>query len=353
MGVQPPVAAHDDREKMQPLPFRRRDQAIACRAGITGFDTGRARVQVAVSAVYRLRADEGVRVVVFALFMHVGRGDGHVGDVAHDHEIVVRDRLLRDQEHLVGRCLVVVGKAVRVLKMGDLASELRGALVHLVHEAVDAAADQRGDHVAGVAGGLDHRAVEQVAEGHLLPGLDLGAAALFIQTGAAVRPGGNHLVQAVLSPVDRLHRQQHRHDLGQTGGRHDGILVLGIDDPACVEVGEDDVLAVQLRRGGCIRRRRRRAYEQRSKQNQGQKEVFFHFTLPFPFGMWYSNDNRPLEKSGGQSENRYRFLSDRTCSARSSQGESLAPLPRNCSSLQSGAPNQSLPCAPREAVCPS
>ena len=156
MRVQPAVTAHYDCQEVQSLALRGRDQAVASCPGVARLDAGCTGVEIAVSAVNRLAADQGVGVVVLALGMDVCRRDVDVGDVAHHHEIVVFDGLLGDERHFVRGSLVVVGQSVRIVKVRDLAADLPCPVVHHRNEVVDAPADEGGQHIARVTGRLDH-----------------------------------------------------------------------------------------------------------------------------------------------------------------------------------------------------
>ena len=251
MGVQPSVAAHHNCEEMQSFPLRRRDQAVAGSTGITRFDTGRTGVEVAVTAVYRLAADQCIGVVVLALLVDIGGGDGNISDVADDHEVVMGDGLLRNEEHLIGCSLVVVGEAVGIVKVCDLAAKFFCAVVHHGDKVVDASTDQRCEHVAGVAGRLNHGAIQKITERKLFAGNDLRTAALFVQTGTAVLSCCDGFIQAVFPPFHGFHCQQYRHDLCQTCWCYNCVLVLLVDYSAGVQIGKDNIFPVELR---CRRR---------------------------------------------------------------------------------------------------
>ena len=282
-GVVVAVAAHDDDQRAHVAALRRGDQAVARGAGVAGLDAGGALEQIAlVHVIVRVLADEGVGVVDhLAVVDELGFGlilDG----VGHLHEQRVLHGLGRHQVEVVGRAVVILGgQAVGVDKVGVDAAELYGPLVHPVHKGADRAGQIAADHVAGLVGGADHRAVEELAQAQLHARDDAGAAAVLPEALAAVALGGDGVAQAHVAPVDGLQRQQHGHHLGQAGR---GAALLGVHrvkEAAGVHIDHQRRLRVQLRRAEGRGRRSGSREQKRQAKHHGEKSEFFHFALPF------------------------------------------------------------------------
>ena len=190
-------------------------------------------------------------------------------------------RLLQEAAQLAGRGDVVVRQAVRVGKLRVFQAQLRSALVHALHEAADAAGEPACEHVAGVVGGGQHRAVEEVLIAHLLAGDDTDVAAGAVHPVLAVHPGGDDILHGDLAVFHGLDGQQPCHDLGQARG---GALLVGVvlgHDLAGVQIHQDPGPRGHFRglegpggrRGGC---------QQQAQQDEERKNSdFFHFCLPF------------------------------------------------------------------------
>lgn len=126
------------------------------------------------------------------------------------------------------------------------AAEGLRALVHALHEGRDAAADILRDDVARLVGRGDHGAVEKVLERHGLADLDVGIARALDHVGIAVVIGGDGVIQMHVAALDRLDREQERHDLRQARGVGFGVDVAGVVILAAVLVGEQDAVGLQL-----------------------------------------------------------------------------------------------------------
>ena len=121
-------------------------------------------------------------------------------------------------------------QAGAVDEVGVLHAQLTGAVVHLLHEQLRHPRHMlRQRHRRVVAGGYAHR-LQQIVHRHLLT--------LRQKHLTATHPGGvstdrHHVVLRDAAAVDGLHGQQHRHDLGDAGGRQRVMLVLGVKDLPC------------------------------------------------------------------------------------------------------------------------
>ena len=157
------------------------------------------------------------------------------------------ERFFRDAVEVVRRgVMVVVRQAVGVGKVRARAAEGLRALVHALHERRDAAADILRDDVARLVGRGDHGAVEKVLKRHGLADLDVGIARALDHVGIAVVIGGDGVAQVHVAALDRLDREQERHDLRQARGVGFGVDVAGIVILAAVLVGEQDAVGLQL-----------------------------------------------------------------------------------------------------------
>ena len=122
--------------------------------------------------------------------------------------------------------MVAVRQAVGVIEVGARAAELGGALVHQGDEGVERAGYVDGYYVARLVGRAEHGAVHEVAQGHLLAGLNVGGAARVVHALYGLHTGRDCVVERGLTALYGLHGQQHRHDLGQRGGV---ALLVGIE----------------------------------------------------------------------------------------------------------------------------
>ena len=170
---------------------------------------------------------------------------------------------------------------MRVHVVGVLAAELLGLPVHHVDKAGDAARNIAADDVAGLVGGVEHHAVEQIAHGDLHARHDTRGAGVLLHPLEAVVLRDDHVIQAHAAGVDRLQRQQHRHDLGEAGGGALGVHVVAVEYPARVQIHQHGGLGVE---GGRLQRHGTgggKAHQQAGEKDAGKKSVFFHFVLPF------------------------------------------------------------------------
>ena len=242
---------------------------------------GHARVIPAVG-------DERVGVPYLARLAHV-RGLGLVIlRVAYREEIRVLHSLLGDIIEVArGGVMPVVGKPVRVEKMRVRAAQLRRALVHAVNESGNAAGDIGGEDVARLVCRVDDRAVDKIAVGHHLAGLDVGVAGVLRHAVPCVRPGGDDVVHAALPALHRLYGEKPGHYLRQARGRALLVGVLLIEHLVGVHVRQIHRLRAELRVVNGVSRRRERAQRKAYYKNQRENFNFFHFALPFFLGVWY------------------------------------------------------------------
>ena len=129
-----------------------------------------------------------------------------------------------------GGVVVGVVQAVGVHKVGVLHPQLLGPLVHQVHEGGDVPGHGHGQDVGGLVGGDHQQAVEQVMDGDLLPGHDVGGGGVVGDVRKGLGGGGDHGVHGQLPPADGLQGQQGGHDLGDAGGVSDLVCVLLVED---------------------------------------------------------------------------------------------------------------------------
>ena len=180
IAVQLAQAAHGDGHHVDAVPLGGGDQAVAGGVGVAGFDAGRPFIQIAAGlGIVGIGADEGVGVVHnravvdgrIIRLVALGIGNLHEQGVLHgggSHQIKV-----------VGGAVVVLRRqAVGIHEMGVDTAQLRRLLVHLIHKGTDAAGNIGGQHVAGLVGGMDHGAVQQVLHRDLGAGGDAGIAAV-------------------------------------------------------------------------------------------------------------------------------------------------------------------------------
>ena len=153
------------------------------------------------------------------------------------------------------------GQAAGVDEVRVVHAQLRGAGVHPLHKSVLAAREVLAERDGGVVAGDDAHGLDEVADAHLLPFFEPDLAAAH---GRGVGGAGHEVVVGERSGVDRLHRQQQRHDLGDAGGLAGRVLVLGIEHRAGLLFHEDGGRRADLQ---CAHRNA----EQRSEDQQGKK----------------------------------------------------------------------------------
>ena len=127
---------------------------------------------------------------------------------------------------------------VREVRAG--AAELRGAGVHARDEIGDRAADVLRDHVAGVVGRGDHRAVEKAFERHRLLLHDVHAAAADDHIKIKSRLRRDRVGESDLAGLDILHGEKDGHHLRERGGIEPLVGIFRIEDRFLVTVlGEE------------------------------------------------------------------------------------------------------------------
>lgn len=124
--------------------------------------------------------------------------------------------------------VIVLRQAMGIGKVRAGAAKLLRARVHALHERRDTAADILRDDVARLVRRGDHGTVEKVLEGHGLADLDVGIARALDHVGIAVFIGRDGVAQLHVAALDRLDREQQRHDLRQARGIGLGVNVAGI-----------------------------------------------------------------------------------------------------------------------------
>ena len=129
-----------------------------------------------------------------------------------------------------GRIVVRVGQAVGVREVRAGAAELRGAGVHARDEIGDRAADVLRDHVAGVVGRGDHRAVEKAFERHRLLLHDVHAAAADDHIKLKSRLRRDRVRERDLAGLNILHGEKDGHHLRERGGIEPLVGIFRIED---------------------------------------------------------------------------------------------------------------------------
>ena len=175
--------------------------------------------------------------------------------------------------------MVVIVVAVGIGEMGALHTQLRRLLVHQRHKFLGGAGHRLGQDVAGLIGGGDQIAVQQLFHGEDLSGLDAGGGAAGGDPYCLCR-GGDGGVRRQIAPVDGFQHQQGGHDLGDGGGVHFLVGVVVVEHFTVVAVHHDGGAAAGhgiLQGGG---REGGQGYHQNNCQKQRKKTIFFHRILP-------------------------------------------------------------------------
>ncbi|OQB99218.1 MAG: hypothetical protein BWX79_03199 [Alphaproteobacteria bacterium ADurb.Bin100] len=240
---------------------------------MAGFQAVHCRVteQQAVPVVVIGGRCAGVAVFLDRVVAHV------LGKVAHQpgrqHAQVAR-----------GGGVAGFGQTLGVLEGGGVQAQRLGLGVHELHEALDAAAHALRQCHRGVVAGLHDHAFDQVFHRHLHLGVDEHARAGHFPGALADRQG---LLEVDLPGLQRVEHQVGGHQLGQRGGLHRAVDVLGRQDL----VGRD--VQQQIGARGDFRRLRRLGGSGECGQTQGHGhqaaqgiEDFFHGARAIRTGEW-------------------------------------------------------------------
>ena len=246
VGAGRTLAAEHDAQQTHAVLLRRGDEAVARGIRVAGLDA--LGILIVIAAVHRrIGIDEAVRVRERALLGHIRGRDGMLDRVADRGKELVAERFLRDAVEVMRRgVMIVLRQAVGVGKVRASAAELLRARVHALHERRDAAADIFRDDVARLVRRGDHGTVKKVLEGHGLADLDVGIARALDHVGIAVGIGRDGVAQLHVAALDRLDREQERHDLRQARGIGLGVDVAGIVILTAVLIDEHDAVGLQL-----------------------------------------------------------------------------------------------------------
>ena len=230
-------AAQDHGAQGGALPGGGGDQAVACLGGGAGLDADGAGVNIAVVLE---SGQQTVGVVQGSLPGLVGGGDGvSVGGDQLPEGGVGHGFLGHGVDVPGGGVMVRVVQTVGVHKVGAIHAQLLGTLVHLLHEGGDVPAHGHGQDVGRFVGRDHHQAVQQVLDGDLLPGHDVGGGGVVsdvCQSGGIYR---DYIVHGELTPGHGLHRQKGGHDLGDTGGVAHLVGVHLMEDLAGAHVHQE------------------------------------------------------------------------------------------------------------------
>ena len=132
-----------------------------------------------------------------------------------------------------GGVVILVMQAVGVGKMRARHAEGRRLRVHERHERWDIPCDVLRHNVAGLVGGRDHHAVQQLAQRQLLALEQTGGAARCVQVLQSLMADRHDVVE-----VSMLQRQHTRHDLRQAGGIDLFVQIHAIDERIAVQLHE-------------------------------------------------------------------------------------------------------------------
>ena len=262
---------HHNGDVLHPVPLRRGREAVHGSGGIPGFQPRAAGV-----AVHQL--------------VGVAQLKGPVPDAVHPDGGEVLDHVMPDQlpgheGHVVGAGVVVavVKQAAAVGEVAVLHAQLLRPLVHPVHKQALAAAEML-RHGHGAVVGRDHGdALKHIADAHLLPRLQIHAAAA---EGGGPLAGGDRVTKPGFAAFNVLHDQQHGHHLGDAGGEKPLMTVFFINQLPRFLLhqhrrgrGDGHIIVLQPGLGTGGNGKRRQA--QRKQYSNGKQ--LFHRPLPVWF----------------------------------------------------------------------
>ena len=213
--------------------------------------------------------------------------DSSTAGITPGMQLSVKDLLYCTMLHSANEACNVLGTYISgsisafVEEMNAKAAQLGGFGVHLLHEGADAAGDVGAQHVAGLVGGVEHGAVEQVLHGQLHSRSNAGGAAVLRHAGEAVVLGGDHILQGDAPLVQSLQGQQGGHYLGEAGGGPLLVLVQLIEDIPRVQVHQQGGLAVEAGVFQGVGSRGGESHHQAYDKHQWKDAENFHFVLPF------------------------------------------------------------------------
>ena len=178
---------------------------------------------------------------------------------------------LHHQGDVIGGGIVIgVVEAVDIDKVGPLAAQLLGPLVHVLHKGRLIPVHRLRQDLGRLVGRGEQQAVQQLLHRQHLSRLDIGGGAPFRDLGGrgGGRDGG---IRSELPLLDGLQHQQGGHYLGDAGWI--GLLIgpLLVQDLIVIGVQQNGVGAVQrrfLQGGGGHRQEQGRQHRQRQDQRQ-------------------------------------------------------------------------------------
>ena len=220
-------------------------QAVAGLVGKAGLQTIGVVIQVAQHTPV---GDKGVGGVQLPDIGFVGGGDVIGFAAADGHEQVVLHGLPGDEVDIPGGGIVVgIGQAVGVCKMGPLAAQLRGPLVHQCHKVRNGAGYRFGQNVGSLVGGNNEQAVEKLLHGQHFALLNAGGAAVLVNAVGRLIGGSDGLGNGQIPPVYSLQHQQRGHDLSDAGGVGLFFFCLTVEHSPIGLVHEQGVPGIQSR----------------------------------------------------------------------------------------------------------
>ena len=268
IGVRHRPGAQDDRDQIGVPVLRRLHQTLARLVGGARLAPGAPAVEIAgIGPV----GGECVGVSYGALLRQVGGGDHMVGAGDDGLKQLVFHGRLHHQGDVIGSGIVIgVVEAVDIDKVGPLASQLLGPLIHVLHKGRLVPVHRLRQDLGRLVGRGEQQAVQQLLHRQHLPCLDIGGGAPLRDPGrgGGGRDGG---IRNKLPLLDGLQHQQRGHHLGDAGGVGFLIGPLLIQDLVVIGVQQDGVGAVQrrlLQGGGRYRQEQGRQHRQRQDQRQ-------------------------------------------------------------------------------------
>ena len=195
---------------------------------------------------------------------------------------MLQDQLARHQRNITGRGEVSLGrKAGAVDKVRVVHAQLLRTLVHAGNKRLLASGQMLAQRHGCVVARNHAHCLDQLLHAHLLSLFqpDLAAA-----HGGGVSRAGHRIVVGQRAGIDRLHRQQQRHHLGDAGRLARRVFVLCVKHRA-------GALFHQQRRGRVERKLiGARGYAQKQAQQQKERQKSFHGNSPFL--VWQKNMKR-------------------------------------------------------------
>ena len=215
----------------EPVPLRAGDEGVACQRGIAGLsadDSG--IILVGIFLQHLMAAVDGKTACVRRV-----RRELVISRGIELHKSRIAEGRLGDQCVIIRRGIVIrIVQARGIRKMGVLAAEIRGFLVHEICEGFDAAGAVFGKRVRDLVCRFQEHGIQRFPDSDLVPGVIActGGSALHVVDGIVGE--GERIVQTAAFNDD-----QRSQDLCDACGKETFMQVFSVDHTAGIRIHQD------------------------------------------------------------------------------------------------------------------